>query len=155
MIVQHVLGTNFPKDPNEIIRICNGKKSWKALESKIVRDGHAICIRWSEFIYPTILSYLSGTVKLDWKRDFFQFIIDQKYIGVTDIDKNIVAEKWPSIPIYKLLVSAKYFSKNHGNKGVPLYQSISENLHKLTTRKEVPQSKLDLIDAFEMLRNGD
>ena len=40
-------------------------------------------------------------------------------------------------------------------KGVPLYQNLAENLHHMKTNLEVPQANLDLIDAFEKLRNAE
>ena len=155
MIMKHLLGTKFPNEPNEILRICNAKKSWKELELEIQRDAASLQIRWSQYIYPTILSYLSGTVNLDWRKDFFQFIIDKKYVSIADIDRYFVAEKWPSISMTKLLRTTKSFSDHHGKRGLPLYQNIAENLHKMNPKREVPQAKLDIIDAFEKLRNGD
>ena len=76
-------------------------------------------------------------------------------VSFNDIDRDFVAEKWPSIPVSKLVHDTKCFSDNHGKKGVPLYLNIAENLHKMQLRREVPQAKLDIIDAFEKLRNGD
>ena len=154
MIMKHILGTKFSSEPNEILEICNGKKSWKTLQPEINRNGHALIIRWSQIIYPTILSYLSGTVNLHWKRALFQFIIDKQYVSVTDIDKSFVAERWPSVPITKLVQTIKMFSVKNGKKGLPLYQNIAENLHHVKiSSKKVSQIKLDLINEFEELRN--
>ena len=154
MILQHVLGTKIPKEANGIINIFNAKKSWKDLEPKLNRLVESISFRWSNYIYPTILAYLSGTMNLQWKKDFFQFIIDNKFVSVTDIDQNIAKEKWPSIPFNKLTKTAKGFSQ-HGNNGIPLYQNIAKNLHIMREKMKVPQAKLDLIDAFEKVRNED
>ena len=110
--------------------------------------------RWAGVIYPTILSYLSGTVNFQWKENFFHFIIDQKIISVVDIEWNILLEKWPFLTQYKLRETVKDFAKTHGKKGAPLYQNIAENLHKMEPKVRVTQEKLDIIDAFEKLRNG-
>ena len=155
IILQHVLGTKIPKEANKIIKICNEKKSWKVLEPKLSRQTATISFRWSDYIYPTILAYLSGTMNLKWKKDFFQFIIDNKYASVLDIDQNIVKDKWPSIPFSKLTNVANHFSRSHGNNGIPLYQNIAENLYVMRENRKVPQAKLDLIDALEKLRNDD
>jgi hypothetical protein len=154
-ILQHVLGIKIPKEANEIMKICNEKKSWKDLGPKLNRPVDSIGLRWSHYIYPTILSYLSGTMNLQWKKEFFQFIIDNKYVSVSDIDQNIAKEKWPSVPFNKLTRNAKQFSSNHGNNRTPLYQNIAENLYVMRENRKVPQAKLDLIDAFEKLRNDD
>ena len=64
--------------------------------------------------------------------------------------KKIVKEKWPSIPKSKLFKDAIQFSVNHGKKGVPLYQNLSENIHYLKPYQP-SQETLDFIDAFEKL----
>ena len=87
---------------------------------------------------------------LDWKREFFQYIIDNKVISVTDIDEKIVKERWPSIPRRKLCMVAINFSSDHGKKGVPLHQNISENIHRLRPYQP-SQETLDFINAFEKL----
>ena len=131
------------------------KKSWKDLEPKLNRLVESICMRWS-YIYPTILAYLTGTLNLQWKKDFFQFIIDKKYISVTDIDWNVVKETWPSVPKCNFSDCATTWVKKHGKSGVPLYQNISENMYHIKDcKKKVPQIKLDLIDEFEKFRNKD
>jgi hypothetical protein len=91
------------------------------------RNGNNIGHSWSGFIHPTILAHLSGTLNLDWKNNFFQFIIDKKYISLTDIDWNIVKENWPSSTKSELSNEVMHFVKNNGKKGVPLYQNIAEN----------------------------
>ena len=151
VILEHVLGSKIPKEANEIIKLCDGKKSWKSLESKLERNAHAIAHRWSDFIHPTILAHLSGTVNLDWEKNFFQYIIDKKYVSVTNIDWNIVLDNWPFCT--KSELSKKVIQWN--KKGVPLYQNIAENLHRMRVRREASQLKLDLINEFEKLKNKD
>ena len=120
------------------------------------RNRNNIAHTWSGFIHPTILAHLSGTLNLDWKKNFLQFIIDKKYVSVTDIDWNIVKETWASIPKQELSSTANKFVQKHGKRGLPLYQNISENLHKMKDcNKKIPQIKLDLINEFEKLRNKD
>merc|ERR1712051_1136293 len=98
-------------------------------------------------------SYLSGTLKLQWKKNFLQFIVDSKIVSVTNIDWNVVLEKWPFCTKVLLTRFVSCFSKTHGNKGVPLYKNIAENLHRQAGHEkiEIPQAKLDIIDAFEKL----
>ena len=84
VIIEHVLGSKIPKEANKIIKLFDRKKVWKTLESKLQRNGNNIGHSWSGFIHPTILAHLSGTLNLDWKKNFFQFIIDKKYISLTD-----------------------------------------------------------------------
>jgi hypothetical protein len=154
VILKHVLGTKIPKEANEIIKLCDRNKSWKSLESKLQRNHQSIAQGWSG-IYSTVLAHLSGTLNLDWRKNFFQFIIDKKYISVTEIDWNIVKETWPSVPKYNLTQAATNFVKNLGKRGLPLYQNISENLHHMKDCQKISQLKLDLIDEFEKLRNKD
>ena len=150
-ILKHVIGPKIPKETNEIIKLCDRKKSWKTLESKLQRNQHAIGHTWSGFIYPTILAHLNGTLNLDWRKNFFQFIIDKKYVSVTDIDWNIVKETWPSTPKCKFSKVAISFVQHHGKRGQSLYQNISENLHKMKGSKKPSRIKLDLINEFENL----
>ena len=124
------------------------KTNCKARSRSIIAEG------WS-VIHSTILAHLSGTLNLDWRKNFFQFIIDMKYISVTEIDWNVVRETWPSVPKRNLAAAAPIFVTSHGKKGLPLYQNISENLHLMKDCKKVSQIKLDLIDEFEKLRNKD
>ena len=154
MIVKHVLGPNIPTEANEIIKLCNNKKPWKSLESKLQRNRQSIAQTWSR-IQSTILAHLNGTLNLDSRKNFFQFIIDKKYISVTDIDWNIVKETWPSISKHNLSAAAKSFANRHGKIGIPLHQNLSENLHHMKDRKEVSQLQLELINEFEKLRNKD
>jgi hypothetical protein len=154
VIVKHALGPNIPKEANEIIKLCERTKSWKNLESKLQRSRVIIAHTWS-WIHSTILSHLCGTLNLDWRKNFFQFIIDKKYISVTDIEWNIVKETWPSIPKCNFSRRLATFGERHGKRGIPLYQNISENLHHMQASKKVSQIKLDLIDEFEKLRNKD
>ena len=154
MIVKHVLGPNIPTEANEIIKLCNNKKPWKSLESKLQRNRQSIAQTWSR-IQSTILAHLNGTLNLDSRKNFFQFIIDKKYVSVIDIDWNIVKETWPSISKHNLSAAAKSFANRHGKIGIPLHQNLSENLHHMKDRKEVSQLQLELINEFEKLRNKD
>ena len=107
--------------------------------------------RWARFIHPTILAHLSGTTNLEWRRPFFQWVNDNKWISVTDIDWAVAQEKWPSVPHRKLSQSAIEFSTHHGKKEVPLYKNLEENMHRM--RSSMPKSKRDLTDAYDKLRN--
>ena len=98
----------------EIKRICAGKKSWKDLETKLQRPSNTIGLRWSRFIHPTIVSYLIGTVNLQWKKGFLQFIIDKKYVSSSDIEWNTVLKKWPCCTKPQLLTSLDHVQ---GDKG--------------------------------------
>ena len=155
IIVKHVLGSQIPKDAKEIIKLCDRKKSWKPLESELQRNGTLIGNTWSASIHSTILAHLSGTLNLDWRKNFFQFIIDKKIISLTDIDWNIVKETWPSVPKCNFSCAANSFVRVYGKRGLPLYQNISENLHHMKDSKKASQLKLDLIDEFEKPRNKD
>ena len=155
VILKHVLGPKIPKEANEIIKLCSGTKSWKCLETELERDSISISHSWSGFVHPTVLAHLSGTLNLDWKKNFFKFIIDKKYTSLTDIDWNAVKETWPSIPKHDFTAAATNFVQSHGKKGLPLFQNISENLHLMRDRRKTPQIKLDLINEFENLRNRD
>ena len=155
VILDHILGSKIPKEANEIIKLFDRKKVWKTLESKLQRNKNTIGHTWSHIIHPTILAHLSGTLNLDWKKNFFQFIIDKKYVSAAEIDWTIVKEAWPSIPKCDFSSAATNFVQKHGKRGLPLYQNISENLHHMKDRKKASQIKLDLIDEFEKLRNKD
>ena len=89
---------------------------------------------------------------MEWKNDYFQFIIKNKYVSITDIDWNLASKIWPSVPKAKLADAAKVFSSKHGKKGAPLYQNIAENLHRMKTNLSVSKEKRDLIDAFKNFR---
>ena len=155
VVLKHVLGLKIPKEANAILKLCSGTKSWKCLETKLERNSLSISNSWYGFVYPTILAHLSGTLNLDWKKNFFQFIIDKKYISTTDIDWNVVKETWHYIPKYKLSATANKFVQKHGKKGLPLYQNLSENLYHMKECKKASQLQLDLINEFEKLRNRD
>ena len=150
-----MIGTSIPMDAKEVLKLCTGRKDFKSLEPKLQRKCDQIKWKWLDFIYPTLLSYLSGTLNLDWKKDFFQFIIVKKYVSLTEIDWNVVLQKWPTVSKRILMQTAKDFSKNHGKRGLPLYLNIAQNLHRIRPMNLASQSKLDLIDAFEKLRNGE
>ena len=156
VVLKHVLGPKIPNEANEIIKLCDRNKSWKPLEFKLQRDRASIKHTWSYIIYPTILAHLSGTLNLNWKKNFFQLIIDKKYVSLTDIDWNIVLENWPSCTKSEMSKSVTHFVDNKGKKGVPLYQNFAENLHHLkNSRKKVSQIRLDLINEFEKFRKED
>ena len=153
IILKHALGPEIPKEANEIIKLCCGTKSWKCLEIKLKRSSKYIAHAQSGVIHSTILAHLSGTLHLDWRRNFFQFIIDKKYVSITDIDWNVVKETWPSIPKHSFFAATISFVQSHGKSGVPLYQNISENMHHMKNCKKTSQLKLDLINRFENFRN--
>ena len=151
-IFQHVLGRNLPGNSDELKkRIGDEKQSWKDLVPALQRRSQDIGIRWDHFIHPTLLAHLSGTMNLEWRRPFFQWVIDNKWISVTDIDWTVAQEKWPSVPKRKLTKSAIGFSTYHGKKDVALYKNLEENMH-LMRSPPVPQEKWDLIDAYDKLR---
>ena len=77
-----------------------------------------------------------------------------KIVSVTDIDWNIVLEKWP-LNVTVLMRSVNGFSRNHGKIGVPLYQNIADNLHIMKPKHRLSEAQLGIIDVFEKLRNGD
>ena len=137
---------------DEIKKKCAGMKAWKPLESTLQRTAHTIALRWSRMIYPSILSYLSNTVNLQWKEPLLRYIIENKVSSIPDLDWNIVLEKWPSCTkqlLQETLTNANYL----GDKGVALYQNLSNNLHRMKMEQKVSQSKLKLIYAFDKLRN--
>ena len=92
-------------------------------------------------------------MNLEWRRSFYQWVIDNEYIGITDIDWAVAQEKWPSVPKLKLAKSADEFSKNNGKKDVPLYKNLEENMHRIKSR-QVSQEKWDLTEAYDMLRKA-
>ena len=125
------------------------------MNEKWQRNRNNIAHTWSGFIHPTILAHLSGTLNLDENKNFFQLMIDKKYISITDIDWNVVKETWPSIPKHSFFAATISFVQSHGKNGVPLYQNISENMHHMKNHKKVSQLQLELINEFEKLRNKD
>ena len=148
IIVNHVLKNRIPKEPNDIKTFNSEKKNWISLESELERKPSTIQKRWHGVIYPRILAHLYGTGNLDWKKNFFQYIIDNKFVAVAHIDENDVEKKWPSVPKQKLFKAALDFSKSHGEKELPIYQNISENIHRLKPQ-EPPQETLDFNEALE------
>ena len=65
------------------------------------------------------------------KENFFQFIIDKKYISVTDINWSVVTEKWPSISKTSLSEAARGFQNNHGKKGTENHKHTYKNIEYL------------------------
>ena len=106
------------------------------LGTKIPKVGISFT-KWSRFIYPTILSHLSGTVNLQWKSGFFQFIIDKEYVSASDIEWNVVLENWPSCTTRQLFQSLDPLTA-FGDRGVPLYQNLKNNLHRMKLEQKVP-----------------
>ena len=150
MITKYVFNNKIPKGIDEIKEIGSKRTSWKRLEPSIRRERTVIANRWNKIIYPRILAHLNGRVYSDWKKEFFQYIIDNKFISATDIDEKYIEEKWGFIPKRKLIVTATDFAKKHRKKDVPLYQHISENIHRY--RPSTPsQETLDFIEAFKKL----
>ena len=76
------------------------------------------------------------------------FPSQNKFVAVAHIDENDVEKKWPSVPKQKLFKAAIDFSKSHGEKELPIYQNISENIHRLKPQ-EPPQETLDFNEALE------
>ena len=89
---------------------------------------------------------------MEWRRPFFQWVIDNKWISVTDIDWAVAQEKWPSVPQQKLAFIAISFSTHYGKKDVALYKNLEENMHRIQSHS-VPKSKQDPTDAYDKLRN--
>ena len=126
-------------------------KSWIELESKLQRKSSSICTRYSTFICPTLFYHVYGTLNSPWKKEFFQYIIDKKYVSVSDFDYKELKEKWPSVTKGNFSQTALQFFRNKRKNGTPLHEHISENLHRLKPNR-LSQKKMDLIKAFEKLR---
>lgn len=131
--------------------LCREDKSWIELEFKLQRKSNSISQRYGNFICPTLLSHLYGTLDSTWKKEFFQYIIDKKYVSVTDFDYKELKEKWPSVSKRNFSETAMKFYSNNKKNGTPLHEHISENLHRLKPNR-FSQKKMDLIKAFEKLR---
>ena len=95
------------------------------------------------------MQHLSGTMNLEWRRPFFQWVIDNKWISVTDIDWAVAQEKWPSVPQQKLALIAISFSTHYGKKDVALYKNLKENMQRMQS-PSVPKSKQDLPALMHM-----
>ena len=131
--------------------LCREEKSWIKLESKLQRKSSSISQRYSKFICPTLFSHVYGTLDSAWKKEFFQYIIDKKYVSVTDFDYKELKEKWPSVTKQHFSETTTKFFRNNRKIGTPLHEHISENLHRLKPNR-FSQKKMDLIKAFEELR---
>ena len=131
--------------------LCREEKSWIKLESKLQRKSSSISQRYSKFICPTLFSHVYGTLDSAWKKEFFQYIIDKKYVSVTDFDYEELKEKWPSVTKQHFSETTTKFFRNNWKIGTPLHEHISENLHRLKPNR-FSQKKMDLIKAFEELR---
>ena len=109
MIVKHVFGKGIPEDTIDIIKICAEKRCWIDLETKMQRPSFTISHRWHRVIWPRISAHVQESTNLDWKRDFFQFIIDNRLVSIADIDENALAERFPSVPKRLLCKTATEF----------------------------------------------
>ena len=94
---------------------------------KLARTKLSISSNWNLFIKPVIYAHLCNMDRFQWKKDFFQWVIDKKYVSIVDIDKNALQEKWPSILPSKLIDCIMFFTNNHGTRGVPLYKNIYDS----------------------------
>ena len=92
---------------------------------------------------------------MNWKKNFLQFVANLKVVGTSQIDLNLARQKWPSETAASLTWLCTNFAKCYGKPGDPLYKTINENLCRYQPKSKVPQYKLDIIDVFESLRNGE
>ena len=155
IIMVHAFGNNIPEKVQDIKNICEERISWLVLMSKLNRKSNSISVRWNKIIAPTILSHLNGTVALNWKKTFLQYVANLKVVSTSQIDFNLARKKWPSETTSSLIGLCGNFDANYGKPSDPLYKTINENLCRYQPKSKVPQYKLDIIDMFESLRNGE
>ena len=151
----YVLGENIPENVQDIKNIFEKRMSWLALMPILKRKSNSLSIRWNKNIVPTILSHLNGTVAMSWKKNFLQYVANLKVVSTSQIDFNLARKKWPSETIGSLTWICHKLCQNYGKPGDPLYKTINENLCRYHPKSKVPQYKLDIIDMFESLRNGE
>ena len=155
IIMVHAFGGNVPENLQDIKNICDKRMSWLALMTKPNRKSNSITVRWTRNIVPTILSHINGTVAMDWKKFFLQYVANLKVVSTSQIDFNLARKKWPSETAGSLTWLCGNFATTYGKSGDPLYKTINENLCRYQPKSKVPQYKLDIIDVFESLRNGE
>ena len=129
-------------------QICqHRRKSWKCLSKELNRPYVSIARRWGAFVEPTILAHLCGMTKFQWKRNFFQFVVDSKALGVGDINWKLACEKWPFCTkgsLFNSLLSC-YAMK----KGLPLYKILEPQVKNASFDKNYFERRIALAEAYE------
>ena len=146
-ILKYVTKDRYPKDPEEFKKICRVRKSWTCLKKSLNRPYISIATRWAAFIEPTILAHLYGMIKFDWKKDFFQFVVDSKALGVGDINWKVACEKWPFCTKGTLFNSL--LGSYAKGKGIPLYQILEPLVKDAHFPERYFQRRITLAEAYD------
>ena len=76
----------MPKTFEEFKKICNERLPGTLLEKKLDRTRFSISQNWHLFIKPTIFAHMCNMSQFQWKRDFFQYVVDSKITSLQDIN---------------------------------------------------------------------
>ena len=147
-ILDQVIKGKIPKSFEEFKKVCQNRMSWNNSDKKLNRPHVSMCQRWLSFIQPTILAHLCGMSQFQWKKDFFQYVMDSKALSVSDINWAEACEKWPFCTEHSMHMASVMV------KGQPLLKSIIPKLKSAKFPDSYFQRRIALIEAFEDLKEN-
>ena len=144
-------GRTMPSSFEEFKKICDQRQPIQNLVEKLDRSKVSISQNWLLFIKPTIYSYLCHKSEFQWKRDFFQFIVDSKVNTIQDLNMLEAQKRWPYLTVMVLQQVVNGSNCNKGDK-IPLYKAIEPLIKTAQFTQTYFDRRKPLIEAFEEWR---
>ena len=149
-VLKFVANGQYPQDTEEFKKLCLKKKSWVQLSKDLKRPYISIANRWRFFIEPTLLSHFYGMLKFNWKKEFFQFVVDSKALSARDIDWKKACEKFPYCCKGNLQRSLRdFYDGKKGTRGTPLHKVIEPLVKGADFPNSYFQRRLDFVEAYK------
>ena len=131
------------------------RKDLFPLANVLERTGMTIANYWMKRMLPTILSHLYGAAKLDWREEFFKYIIDNQVPSISDIEWTFVIRRWPFLT--KLKVSNElFFIMERVKSNASLFEQLMEYQGQVRLRRKTAQYVLNrrdaIIDIYDTIR---
>ena len=144
-------GRTMPSSFEDFKRICDQRQPTSSLVEKLDRSKVSISQNWLLFIKPTIYSYLCHKSEFQWKRDFFQYIVDSKANSIQDVNMVEAQLRWPYLTVKVLQQILNGYNCNKEAK-MPLYKAIEPLIKTAQFTQTYFDRRKPLIEAFEEWR---
>ena len=127
-------------------------KDFQPLVTVLQRGEMALYCHFHGTLLPILLGNIYGSLNMQWKDDFFKYIIDQKVDSIGDLDWDILLKEKPFLTkaqVSKGLADARRISKIKG----PLYEQIAAFRKRIPTGRSSPkwvkERKLEINQFFD------
>ncbi len=126
------------------------KTEFIELASSLGRSINSVYQRWRAVLTFVLLSYHFGCLHMPWKKDFVKFVIEEKTVGVQNLNFQDVQAKWPFLAQDSVLAYLPYL-RSKSKERQPLWKSLQDNYDKIrdyTRSKAQTKRREDIVNLY-------